>query len=58
MPTKQNDPDNQLLVELKEFTINGVHYVERTPNDLMSEDFSSVDRLGADVRSIHFRCVT
>jgi len=38
--------------------MNGVHYVERTRNDNVRR-FSSMDRLGADVRSIRFiRCVT
>jgi hypothetical protein len=29
MLTKQHDVDNSLLVELKEFTMNGVRYVRR-----------------------------
>ena len=38
--------------------MNGVHYVERTHNGNVRR-FSSMDRLGADVRSVCFiRCVT
>jgi len=38
--------------------MNGEHYVERTRNGNVKR-FSSMDLLGADVRSIYFiRCVT
>ena len=38
--------------------MNGVHYVERARNGICQKIYNSVDRLGADVGSITFRCVT